>query len=51
MGTTIYRTVKGKVQKLTPITSEQYIALLECFTNELDRVIVTGQGRYFLILN
>jgi hypothetical protein len=51
MTTTIYRTVEGKVQKLTPITSQQYIAIIESFTNELHRVIVSSQGRYFLILN
>lgn len=49
MKTTIFRTVNGQVQKLTPITSQQYIALIECYTNELHRVIITANGRYFLI--
>lgn len=51
MGTKIYRTVNGQVQKLTPITPQQYIAIIESFTNELHRVIVSSQGRYFLILS
>ena len=49
--TIIYRQHKGAIQKLHPLTSDDFILMCECTPNLLDRVIVTPRGRYYLIIN
>jgi hypothetical protein len=49
--TTIYRPYKGGVQKLQPLTPDDFIMLCNEVPRLLERVIVTPRGRYYLILN
>ncbi len=50
MACTIYRTIDGRVEKLTPVSMEQFIVMIECFPNNLDNILVTPGGKYFLKL-
>jgi hypothetical protein len=49
--TTIYRPYKGGIQKLQPLTPDDFIMLCNEVTSLIDRVFVTDRGRYYLILN
>jgi hypothetical protein len=49
--TTIYRHHNGGIQKLQPLTPDDFIMLCNEVPNLIDRVFVTPRGRYYLILN
>jgi len=49
--TTIYRPYKGGIQKLQPLTPDDFIILCNKVPSLIDRVFVTERGRYYLILN
>lgn len=49
--TTIYRHYQGAIQKLQPLTEEDFIYLCEVIPALLNKIFVTPRGRYYLILN
>jgi hypothetical protein len=49
--TKIYRHYQGGIQKLQPLTSDDFILMCEVTPRLIDRVIVTERGRFYLILN
>jgi len=49
--TIIYRPYKGGIQKLQPLTPDDFIMICNEVPNLIDRVFVTDRGRFYLIVN